>query len=117
MRFGGGDFTFTQGSETRTTRSAYIVMDVTNPETPPRLLAEISHPDLGHLRERAIKVVIHRWLPSDAIQNAVRAADAELVVLDAADPGVVVDRSLARDGLQQVLKSNLERVAAAFAKP
>jgi ABC-type Zn uptake system ZnuABC Zn-binding protein ZnuA len=70
-----------------------------------------------HLREHGINVVIHRWLPSDAIQNAVRAADAELVVLDAADPGVVVDRSLARDGLQQVLKSNLERVAAAFAKP
>jgi ABC-type Zn uptake system ZnuABC Zn-binding protein ZnuA len=70
-----------------------------------------------HLRERGIKVVIHRWLPSEAIQDAVRAADAELVVLDPGDPGVVVDRALAPDGLQQVLKSNLESVAAAFAKP
>jgi len=70
-----------------------------------------------HLRERGIKVVIHRWLPSEAIQNAVRAAGAELVVLDAGDPGIVVDRALAADGLQQVLKSNLESVAAAFAKP
>jgi deoxyribodipyrimidine photolyase len=70
-----------------------------------------------HLKERGITVVIHRWLPSEAIQNAVRAADAELVVLDPGDPGVVVDRALAPDGLQQVLKSNLESVAAAFAKP
>jgi ABC-type Zn uptake system ZnuABC Zn-binding protein ZnuA len=70
-----------------------------------------------HLKERGIKVVIHKWLPSEAIQSAVRAADAELVVLDAGDPGIVVDRALAPDGLQQVLKNNLESVAAAFAKP
>ena len=70
-----------------------------------------------HLEEHGIKVVIHKWLPSEPIQNAVRAAGAELVVLDAADPGVVVDRALAPDGLQQVLKNNLESVAAAFAKP
>jgi len=70
-----------------------------------------------HLKEHGVKVVIHKWLPSEPIQNAVRAAGAELVVLDAADPGVVVDRALAPDGLQQILKSNLESVAAAFAKP
>lgn len=29
------------------TRSAYVVMDITNPEAPPRLLAEINHPSLG----------------------------------------------------------------------
>jgi ABC-type Zn uptake system ZnuABC Zn-binding protein ZnuA len=70
-----------------------------------------------HLRERSIKVVIHRWSPNEAIQAAVRAAGAELVVLDPGDPGIVVDRALAADGLQQVLKSNLESIAAAFAKP
>jgi len=68
-----------------------------------------------HLKEHGIKVVIHKWLPSEPIQNAVRAAGAELVVLDAGDPGVVVDRALAADGLQQVLTRNLEAVAAAFA--
>lgn len=69
-----------------------------------------------HLRDNAIKVVIHKWLPSEAIQNAVRAADAKLVVLDAGDPGVVVDRSLAPDGLQQILRKNLEAVVAAASK-
>ncbi len=66
-----------------------------------------------HLRERGIKVVIHRWMPSEEIQNAVRAGGAELVVLDAADPGLVVDRALVRDGLQKVLLGNFESLAAA----
>jgi len=70
-----------------------------------------------HLKERDIKVVIHKWLPSEPIQNAVRAGGAKLVVLDAGDPGVVVDRALAPDGLQQVLKKNLDAVAVALAKP
>jgi ABC-type Zn uptake system ZnuABC Zn-binding protein ZnuA len=65
-----------------------------------------------HLRDNAIKVVIHKWEPSEAIQNAVLAAGAELVVLDAGDPGVVVDRALAADGLQQVLRKNLEAIVA-----
>ncbi len=52
MRFGGGDYALdangaAAGGE-RTLRSAYIVMDVTNPEKPPRLLAEITHPELGY---------------------------------------------------------------------
>jgi ABC-type Zn uptake system ZnuABC Zn-binding protein ZnuA len=69
-----------------------------------------------HLRDNAIKVVIHKWQPSEAIQNAVRAAGAELVVLDAGDPGVVVERTLAADGLQQILRKNLEAIVAAASK-
>jgi hypothetical protein len=66
-----------------------------------------------HLRDNAIKVVIHKWQPSEAIQNAVRAGGAKLVVLDAGDPGVVVDRALAKDGLQQILKKNLDAIVVA----
>jgi ABC-type Zn uptake system ZnuABC Zn-binding protein ZnuA len=69
-----------------------------------------------HLRERGITVVIHRWQPSEEIQSAIRAAGAELVVLDPGDPGIVVDRALARDGLEKVLRNNLESIAAAFTK-
>ena len=48
MRLGGGDFPLIlENGDMATTRSAYIVMDVTNPEEPPELLAEISHPDLN----------------------------------------------------------------------
>ena len=66
-----------------------------------------------HLRDNAIKVVIHKWQPSEAIQNAVRAGGAKLVVLDAGDPGVLVERALAKDGLQQILRNNLEAIVAA----
>jgi type IV pilus assembly protein PilY1 len=49
MRFGGGPYgnvRATDGTLT-TLRSAYIIMDITDPEQPPKLLAEITNPDLG----------------------------------------------------------------------
>lgn len=54
LRFGGGPFTVdsdgdgtvTPGTD-ETLRSSYIVMDVTNPEVPPELIAEISDPGFG----------------------------------------------------------------------
>ncbi len=67
-----------------------------------------------HLRDHHIRVVLHKWLPSDAIQDAVKAAGARLVVLDAGDPGAVANDSLAADGLQQILKKNLEAVHVAM---
>jgi ABC-type Zn uptake system ZnuABC Zn-binding protein ZnuA len=70
-----------------------------------------------HLRDSHIKVVLHKWMPSEAIQNAVRAAGARLVVLDAGDPGVVAGSSLAPDGLQQILRKNLEAIYAALKTP
>ena len=66
-----------------------------------------------HLRDNSIKVVIHKWQPSEAIQKAIAAGGAKLVVLDAGDPGVVVERALAKDGLQQILKKNLDAIVAA----
>lgn len=48
MRFGGGDYSLDLGDgDERTTRSAYIIMDVTNPEEPPKLLAELTDENLG----------------------------------------------------------------------
>jgi ABC-type Zn uptake system ZnuABC Zn-binding protein ZnuA len=69
-----------------------------------------------HLRDRAITIVLHKWQPSEAIQAAIREAGAELVVLDTGDPGLVVDRALAPDGLQQILRKNLDAIVAAAAK-
>jgi deoxyribodipyrimidine photolyase len=69
-----------------------------------------------HLRERAITIVLHKWQPSEAIQAAIRAAGAELVVLDTGDPGVVIERALAPDGLQQILRKNLDAIVAAAGK-
>ncbi|HND27712.1 MAG TPA: PilC/PilY family type IV pilus protein, partial [Pseudomonadales bacterium] len=56
MRLGGGAITVDtannglgapNNSDDRTLRSAYVVLDVTDPEQPPALIAEISHANLG----------------------------------------------------------------------
>ncbi len=47
MRLGGGPIGTLVGGSSRTMRSAYIVLDITNPEKPPELLAEITEPALG----------------------------------------------------------------------
>ena len=66
-----------------------------------------------HLRDHDIKIVLHEWEPSEAIQNAIRAAGAKLVVLDGGDPGIVLERALVKDGLQQILRKNLDAIVAA----
>jgi len=60
MRFGGGDFTFdpdddaidADTSDDVTTRSSYVILDITDPESPPTLLAEITHPEMGYTTSR-----------------------------------------------------------------
>ncbi len=51
MRLGGGDFEIDHDQDgvtpTLIMRSAYVVMDISNPEAPPKLLAEITDPNLG----------------------------------------------------------------------
>ena len=47
MRLGGGDISVDVDGEPRTMRSAWVVFDITDPEQPPKLLAEITHEDLG----------------------------------------------------------------------
>jgi hypothetical protein len=63
-----------------------------------------------------VGVVLHKWQPSEVIQKAVQAADAEIIVLDTADPGITVDRRLVADGYQQVLRGNLEKLFQALAR-
>jgi type IV pilus assembly protein PilY1 len=54
MRLGGGDYTLDPDSNTDgdisddvTLRSSYMIFDVTDPELPPRLISEFTHPNLG----------------------------------------------------------------------
>ena len=70
----------------------------------------------SRLMQRHIQVVIHRWMPSDAIQKAVTDAGARLVVLESGDPGMTEDRGLVADGLQQILRKNLEAIYSALSQ-
>ena len=101
-----GDFVYLTNDMGLFVDGYFIKQDVRWTETDLAMLTQ-------HLRDHDIKVVLHEWEPSEAIQNAVRAAGAELVVLDAGDPGVVVDRALAPDGLQQILRKNLDAIVVA----
>jgi ABC-type Zn uptake system ZnuABC Zn-binding protein ZnuA len=70
----------------------------------------------ARLKSRGVGVVLHKWQPSEVIQKAVQAADAEIIVLDTADPGITVDRRLVADGYQQVLRGNLEKLFQALTR-
>lgn len=60
------------------------------------------------LSSREIRVVIHKWEPSEAIKAAISAAGAKLVVLNTGDLGITADRKLVSDGYQQILRSNIK---------
>ncbi len=61
MRLGGGPIDVTVNSAARTMRSAYVMLDITDPTKPPKLMAEITHPELGFTTGRP--VVIQRRKP------------------------------------------------------
>lgn len=77
MRLGGGDITLDPDSDDNgsdadnddiTTRSAFIIMDITNPEKPPELIAEIAHTpdgaDFGYTTSKP--VIVKRRIASDS---------------------------------------------------
>ncbi len=77
MRFGGGEMTidtaadgFNNDSNDRIFRSAYVIMDITNPEVEPKLLAEIqlpngsfttSYPAALTIKDRISSPEINKW--------------------------------------------------------
>jgi Tfp pilus assembly protein, tip-associated adhesin PilY1 len=48
MRFGGGPYDLNLDGSPQTLRSAYVIMDITDPEQPPKLIAEITDAELGY---------------------------------------------------------------------
>ena len=67
-----------------------------------------------HLAANDIRVVIHKWQPSEEIQAAAAAGGARIVVLQSGDPGIVADGALAHDGLQRILAADLDAIHQAL---
>jgi len=65
-----------------------------------------------YLRDRDIRVVVHKWAPDASIVKAIEDGGARLLVLDAGNPGVLADAS---KDYETLLRSNLDAVLAAFA--
>jgi ABC-type Zn uptake system ZnuABC Zn-binding protein ZnuA len=68
------------------------------------------------LRENKIRVVLHKWEPSDEIMAAIEDGGARLVVLQTGDPGIEEDGRLAADGYQRILQQNLQGLIEAFSE-
>ncbi len=75
MNFGGGDYAldldgdgiYGEATDDYTTRSAYIIMDITNPEKPPKVLAEIQSSDLGFTT--SMPTVVKKRVPTVNTDN------------------------------------------------
>ncbi|CAH0134405.1 metal ABC transporter solute-binding protein, Zn/Mn family [Pseudomonas brassicacearum] len=65
-----------------------------------------------YLRERDIRVVVHKWAPDAKIAKAIEDGGARLLILDMGNPGMLADKA---NGYEALLGSNLEALLAAFA--
>lgn len=112
MRFGGGLFSVdTDGDSVKETKlhSSISIFDITNPEVAPKLLAEISHPDLGFTTSRPALVKARdpsssgfssttsdRWLLAfgsgpDILDTATSSKTAKLFLYDLSSLSFVTD--------------------------
>ncbi|MDR6957954.1 ABC-type Zn uptake system ZnuABC Zn-binding protein ZnuA [Pseudomonas brassicacearum] len=66
---------------------------------------------IQYLRERDIRVVVHKWAPDARIAKAIQDGGARLLILDAGNPGMLAD---AANEYAALLSSNLDALLAAF---
>ncbi|WP_237140354.1 metal ABC transporter solute-binding protein, Zn/Mn family [Pseudomonas orientalis] len=65
-----------------------------------------------YLRERDIRVVVHKWAPDAGIVKAIEDGGARLLILDIGNPGLLANTASSYEAL---LSSNLDALLAAFA--
>ena len=67
-----------------------------------------------HLTARGIRVVIHKWEPSEPIQQAIKAAGAKLVVLRSGETFAAGNASPREESYTADLEANLKALYSAF---
>ncbi len=67
-----------------------------------------------YLRSHDIRVVVHKWMPDEKIKAAITLAGATLVVLDAGDPGRVINGAIDPAGYEVLMRENMEALLSAF---
>ncbi|WP_338477436.1 metal ABC transporter substrate-binding protein [Pseudomonas trivialis] len=65
-----------------------------------------------YLRERDIRVVVHKWAPDARIVRAIEDGGARLLILDIGNPGMLANKA---NSYEALLSSNLDALLAAFA--
>jgi len=66
-----------------------------------------------YLRERDIRLVVHKWKPDERIVKAIEKGGARLLVLDAGNPGILTDEAGAYEAL---LRWNMNALSTALAE-
>ncbi len=70
----------------------------------------------AYLKSHGIHLVVHKWDPDAKIKAAISKAGAQLVVLDAGDPGVAASSgALPVLGYQSLMRANMDNLLAGFA--
>lgn len=68
MRFGGGEYNLDVAEgDSRTLRSAYVIFDITNPDSP-QLLGEITHDNLGFTTSNT-QIAVRRSLSNSSVND------------------------------------------------
>ncbi|MDR9877405.1 zinc ABC transporter substrate-binding protein [Pseudomonas allii] len=65
-----------------------------------------------YLRERDIRVVVHKWAPDARIAQAIEDGGARLLILDSGNPGMLANPA---NSYEALLSANLDALLAAFA--
>ncbi|WP_240164067.1 hypothetical protein [Pseudomonas allii] len=65
-----------------------------------------------YLRERDIRVVVHKWAPDARIAQAIEDGGARLLILDSGNPGMLANPA---NSYEALLSTNLDALLAAFA--
>lgn len=66
-----------------------------------------------YLRERGIRLVVHKWRPDERIVQAIESGGAQLLILDVGNPGILGDEAGEYEALQ---RWNMNALLTAFEK-
>lgn len=93
MRLGGGDYTL--DDNTTTLRSAYVILDVTNPEAPPTIIAEITDEDLGFTISN-VDIVLNRTPVGSNLEAPDNAVNEWHLIMGSGSEGLTVQGGAAK---------------------
>ena len=69
-----------------------------------------------HLKDNQIGVVLHKWEPAEPILNAIKAANAKLVVIETLDAGIAKKGRMLPDSYFLLMERNLGNLKTALIK-
>ncbi len=117
LRFGGSPINIdTDGNsvDDYTTQSAYVIFDITDPESPPELIAEITHPQLGLTSSRP--AVVYNRVPGVS-NNWAAPTTNEWYLVFGSGPTVIADATSTQNARMFMFDLNTKSFVTGFGAP